>query len=49
VVGGPGAFTMMAKDHDDFAQAIRRKLLREIEGAGLALQESPPALLAGAP
>jgi len=49
VVGGPGAFTMIAKDYQDFAQAIRRKLLREIEGAGLALQETPPALLAGAP
>lgn len=49
VVGGPGAFTMVAKDYEDFAQAIRRKLLREIEGAGLALQEAPPALLAGAP
>lgn len=49
VVGGPGAFTMVAKDYQDFAQAIRRKLLREIEGAGLALQEAPPALLAGAP
>ena len=48
VVGGPGAFTMMARDYHDFAQAIRRKLLREIQGAGLALQEGPPALLAGA-
>jgi Protein of unknown function (DUF1194) len=36
VVGGPGAFTMVAKDYVDFVDAIRRKLLREIEGAGLA-------------
>ena len=49
VVGGPGAFTMMAKDYQDFAQAIRRKLLREIEGSGLALQEGASRLLAGAP
>ena len=49
VVGGPGAFTMMAKNYQDFAQAIRRKLLREIQGAGLALQEGQGPLLAGAP
>jgi hypothetical protein len=36
VIGGPGAFMLVAKDYDDFAHAIRRKLLREIEGAGLA-------------
>jgi hypothetical protein len=36
VIGGPGAFILAAKDYQDFTQAIRRKLLREIEGAGLA-------------
>ena len=36
VIGGPDAFVMAAKDYDDFAQAIRHKLLREIRGAPLA-------------
>jgi hypothetical protein len=36
VIGGPDAFVMPAKDYDDFAQAIRHKLLREIRGAPLA-------------
>jgi hypothetical protein len=47
VVGGPGAFTIVAKDYQDFADAIRRKLLREIEGAGLAARERAPTRLAG--
>ena len=46
VVGGPGAFTMVAKDYQDFADAILRKLLREIEGAGLARRERPVPMLA---
>lgn len=30
VIGGPGAFAMTATDYEDYARAIRRKLLREI-------------------
>ncbi len=30
VIGGPGAFVMAAADFDDFAFAIRNKLIREI-------------------
>jgi hypothetical protein len=36
VIGGPDAFLLIAKDYRDFAHAIRQKLLREIQGAGLA-------------
>jgi hypothetical protein len=36
VIGGPDAFVMPAADYDDFARAIRQKLLREIRGAPLA-------------
>ena len=36
VIGGPDAFLLIAKDYADFARAIRQKLLREIQGAGLA-------------
>ena len=32
VVGGPGAFMIAARNYDDFARAMREKLLREIEG-----------------
>ncbi|HEX9648100.1 MAG TPA: DUF1194 domain-containing protein, partial [Alphaproteobacteria bacterium] len=32
VVGGPGAFLEVAADYRDFAEAIRRKLIQEIEG-----------------
>ena len=31
VIGGPDAFVIKALDYDDFAQAFRRKLLREIQ------------------
>ncbi|MEO1197607.1 MAG: DUF1194 domain-containing protein [Pseudomonadota bacterium] len=31
VITGPGAFVMTARNYDDFAEAMRRKLLREIE------------------
>jgi hypothetical protein len=31
VQAGPESFVMAAKDHEDFAEAMRRKLLREIE------------------
>ena len=36
VIGGPDAFLLIAKDYQDFARAIRQKLQREIQGAGLA-------------
>ncbi|MDP3415000.1 DUF1194 domain-containing protein [Falsiroseomonas sp.] len=32
VIGGPGAFMIPAEDFDDFGQAVRRKLIREIAG-----------------
>ncbi|MCQ4159428.1 DUF1194 domain-containing protein [Roseomonas sp. GC11] len=31
VIGGPGSFAMSCADYADFAEAIQRKLLREIE------------------
>ncbi|MGH6945799.1 MAG: DUF1194 domain-containing protein [Kiloniellales bacterium] len=37
VIGGPGAFVVIAEDFDDFARAIRRKLILEIAG------RAPPA------
>ncbi len=37
VIGGPGAFMMTATDYSDFGTAIRRKLVREIRGAPVAL------------
>lgn len=52
VVGGNGAFLMIARDYRDFAEAIRRKLIDEIRGApmsgapagvDLALQEGSSA------
>jgi hypothetical protein len=33
VIGGPGAFALACADYDDFAEAMRRKLLREIAWA----------------
>ena len=36
VVGGAGNFVMPANDYDDFAEAIYRKLLREITGPGIS-------------
>jgi hypothetical protein len=32
VIGGPGAFMIPAEDFNDFGQAVRRKLIREIAG-----------------
>jgi hypothetical protein len=32
VIGGPGAFMTPAKSFEDFARAIRAKLIREIAG-----------------
>lgn len=31
VIAGPGSFVMAAADYEDFAEAIRKKLLKEIE------------------
>lgn len=36
VIGGPGAFLMTARNYETFERAIRRKLVREITGAGVA-------------
>ncbi len=36
VITGPGAFVQRAENYEDFASAIRRKLLREIGGALVA-------------
>ena len=36
VVGGPGAFVMAAKDFEDFAQAVRLKLIAEISGGAVS-------------
>jgi hypothetical protein len=46
VIGGPDAFVMIANDYDDFARAIRQKLLREIRGAPLADAARPKAYVA---
>jgi len=46
VIGGPDAFLLIAKDYHDFARAIRQKLLREIQGAGLAGREAAGPQLA---
>ena len=32
VIGGPGAFLMVADGYESFAGAVRRKLIREIAG-----------------
>jgi hypothetical protein len=36
VIGGPGAFAMSCADYADFAEAIQRKLFREIRGGMVA-------------
>ena len=36
VIKGPGAFVEVAADYDDYAGAMKRKLLREIFGSGYA-------------
>ncbi|MCK8784312.1 DUF1194 domain-containing protein [Roseomonas sp. NAR14] len=41
VIGGPGAFLVVAEDFDAFGQAVRRKLIREI--AGVPTENDPPA------
>ena len=44
LIGGDGAFLVKASGYDDFARAMRLKLLREIKGQPLAraAAESPP-------
>jgi hypothetical protein len=39
VIGGPGAFYIVAEDFESFAAAVRRKLILEI--AGLAPRQPP--------
>ena len=36
VVGGPYHFVIVADSYDDYAEAIYRKLLREITGPGIS-------------
>lgn len=38
VIGGPGAFVMTAGDYEDFVEAIRRKLLRELSPVEVSAQ-----------
>src|SRR5690606_19482667 len=40
VIGGPGSFVVVAADFQDFARAIRQKLILEI--AGVAPQRAAP-------
>jgi hypothetical protein len=44
VIGGPGAFVMVAADYADFVRAIRRKLLREL--TPVEVSGGPTAVLA---
>jgi Ca-activated chloride channel family protein len=39
VIHGPGAFVVVADDFSDYEAAMKRKLLREINGAGFALAD----------
>lgn len=43
VIRGPGAFVEPARDYDDVARAMRRKLVRELRLPGLALHAHHPA------
>lgn len=44
VIGGPDAFLVRARDYEDFAEAMRVKLIREIRGSPIALYAPPEAL-----
>jgi hypothetical protein len=44
VIGGPGAFIVVAKDFHDFANAVRRKLVLEIAGLEPEEKHAMPAL-----
>jgi Mg-chelatase subunit ChlD len=41
VVGGPDSFLVTAYDYEDFAHAIRRKLINEISGSPLSRHQNP--------
>ena len=41
IIGGNGAFVMVASDYRDFAEAILNKLVREISSSPVALSPSP--------
>lgn len=41
VVGGPGAFMMVASDYEDFAHAMLLKLIAEISGPAIAERPAP--------
>ncbi|MCR9257029.1 MAG: DUF1194 domain-containing protein [Alphaproteobacteria bacterium] len=41
LIGGPGAFVITADDYEDFARAIREKLVREIGSPPIALADRP--------
>ena len=41
VIGGPGAFMVVAEDFGDFARAVRRKLILEIAGRTPRLRAAP--------
>ena len=41
LIGGAGSFVMVARDYADFAAAMTRKLLREIDAAPLAGRRPP--------
>ncbi len=41
LIGGAGSFVMVARDYVDFAVAMSRKLLREIDAAPLAGRQTP--------
>jgi hypothetical protein len=43
VIHGPGAFVETAMGYADFEDAMRRKLLRELEGLSVGRAESPPS------
>lgn len=48
VIGGPDAFLVRARDYEDFAEAMRVKLIREIRGAPIAEHGLPGATGEGA-
>lgn len=45
VIGGPGAFLVVANSFEDFARAIRRKLILEIAGTVPGIDRAPSAYL----
>ena len=45
VIGGAGAFVEVARNYEDFAQALRRKLIREISWRPNISRPAEPAPL----